>query len=100
MSHDFHDVLPGYSPDQIWHDGCWECEARSADLGAGVGSLDTANFARAWKRAADWNLSGLPDMSAAEVPLLKALWAVQLQLERRGVPIGQVPTGLEAGWVA
>lgn len=91
--HAWHEQLPGYSPEQILHDGCGECETRAARGDHGISSLDTINFARAWQRAARWNGVG-PDahaVAAAEVPMLSALWAVQLQLERRGVRIGEVP---------
>lgn len=98
MSHAYHDGLPGYSPDQILHDGCGECEYRASRDDHGIGSLDRQNFARAWKRAADWNvfppdLATAPTIAKAERPLLSALWAVQLQLERRGIPIGELPLG-------
>lgn len=82
--HDYHEGLPGYSPDQILHDGCGECEARSQEPGGGIVRLDRTNFARAWVRAAQWNQIGLPDIARAEVPLLNTLWAVQLQLENYG----------------
>ena len=89
--HSYHEGLPGYSPTQILHDGCEECEARSRETAGGVARLDKWNFARAWARAAEWNNGGLPDLARAEMPLLNALWAVQVQLENFGVPIGLVP---------
>jgi hypothetical protein len=91
MSHDYHDALPGFDPAQILHDGCGECEYRAGLAEHGIAHLDRGNFARAWSRAADWNQVGLPGISAAEVPMLKALWAVQVQLERWGLPIGVLP---------
>lgn len=93
MSHDYHQGLPGYSPQQILHDGCIECEARGKRDDHGIGSLDQQNFARAWQRAAAWNRDIVTDVSAAEAPLLRTLWSLQLRLERRGVPIGEVPSG-------
>lgn len=93
MAHDYHEGLPTYSDVQILHDGCAECEARAFREDHGISSLDQQNFARAWQRAAAWNTGGVPAVAAAEVPLLRALWAVQLQLERRGIPIGEVPRG-------
>jgi hypothetical protein len=89
--HDYHEGLTGYSPDQILHDGCSECEARSKETAGGLIHLDRSNIARAWARAALWNRSGLSDISRCEIPLLSALWVVQLKLEQYGVPIGQVP---------
>ena len=91
MTHDYHEGLAGYSPAQILHDGCGECEARGADPSEAIAHLDRQNFVRAWERAADWNKTGCPDIAAAEVPLLRVLWTVQLQLEPRGWPIGAVP---------
>lgn len=89
--HAYHDGLVGFDPDQILHDGCDECETRGANISTAVGSLDMQNFERAWTRAAVWGKSGLRGMSAAEAPLLSALWAIQVQLERRGLAIGTVP---------
>jgi hypothetical protein len=89
--HDYHESLPGYSPDQILHSGCGECAERSADLPLAIRSLDNLSFARAWKRAADWNRSLLDDVSRAEAPLLSVLWALQCRLEDRGFPIGECP---------
>jgi hypothetical protein len=96
MSHEYHDALLGYSPAQVWHDHCGECEARGANLAHGIGCLDEQNFAKAWARAAAWNREGVPDLSQAERPLLQVLWSIQLQFERRGVPIGELPGRLGA----
>jgi hypothetical protein len=93
MAHDYHDVLPGFDSAQILHDGCDECEYRAALATHGITQLDRDNFARAWTRAAEWNQLGLSGISRAEVPMLKTLWAVQVQLERWGVPIGVLPEG-------
>jgi hypothetical protein len=92
--HDYHERLPGYSPAQILHDGCGECEARGSNIAWAIGALDERRFALAWRRAADWNTTAeIRDVSAAERPLLEVLWAVQLRLEPRGIPIGEVPAG-------
>lgn len=90
-AHDYHDRLPGYDPAQILHDGCRECEDRAALDDYGISTLDRGNFARAWQRAVTWQRTGLPDGSHAEMPLLHALWAVQVQLEHYGLPIGTLP---------
>lgn len=93
MTHDPHHVLPGYSENQVLYDGCAECEQRGADVALAIGHLDSHAFARAWARAATLNRGGLEDVSHAEFPLLKALWAVQCQLESpHGWPIGQIPS--------
>lgn len=89
--HDYHENLPGYSEAQILHDGCEECERRSQSRGFGIGGLDRFRFARAWRRAADWNRGKVHDIAKAEIPMLDALWAVQCRLEDFGIPIGQVP---------
>ena len=91
--HDFHEGLWTFSPHQILHDGCGECEDRGKDVATAIAKLDGYNFQRAWARATLWNKEGAPDISKTEVPLLRALWSLQLQLERRGVPIGVLPGG-------
>jgi hypothetical protein len=88
MSHDIHKG----SPRQILQDGCRECEQRAKDVHVAIAHLDTKMFAFAWHRAAAWQQHGGGDISNAEAPLLRALWAVQVQLEQRGFPIGQVPS--------
>ena len=93
--HDYHEAAPNFSPDQVLHDGCGECKARSQSRNLGLATLDKGAFARAWCRAAKWNRAGLADVAEVEVPLLDALWAVQCQLENYGVPIGQLPWGCE-----
>ena len=91
--HDYHEILPGFSDAQILHDGCGECESRGKNVSHALGSLDKGRFVLAWERAAEWNTRGLPDVSLAERDLLSVLWAVQLRLETRGVPIGMCPAG-------
>ena len=90
--HDYHNGLPGYSADQILHDGCGECEARAASLDHGLAHLDRNNFYRAWARAAEWNRSGLTDVARAEIPLLSVLWAVQIKLDAYAdIAVGTMP---------
>jgi hypothetical protein len=95
MSHAYHDALPGFSPDQLLFDGCPECEHRGQDAGRAIAMLDAANFRRAWRRAYDCYASAGDRQSLvvsdAETPLLDALWSVQLQLERIGVPLAGDP---------
>lgn len=93
MTHDYHDALPGYDEAQILHDGCAECEARSASRNHGIAHLDHWRFARAWRRASDWNQGSLDNstISAAEVPMLDVLWAVQVKLETHGLRAGFLP---------
>ncbi len=92
--HDYHDGLPNYSPDQILHDGCGECETRAKTDDHGIAHLDRSNFYRAWQRAAEWNQSGLLDLACAEIPMLNVLWAIQIKLESYAhIPIGRIPRG-------
>lgn len=87
MSHDYHEGLPGFSPSQMLHDGCGECEARSRRDDHGIANLDPDNFRRALLRAREWNDRGLLTMSDAERPMLSALWSVLIQCERIGVQL-------------
>ena len=86
--------MPRYGPAQLLVDGCAECELRAGSSDHGIGNLDEERFANAWHRAALWNVVDIQDVSMSEVPMLSVLWAVQVQLERRGVPIGEVPHGV------
>ena len=88
--HDYHDALPGYSPNQILHDGCRECEARATADDGGLSRLDDANFARAWDRALRWNREGLTDIAKAETRLLHILWAVHCRIEGIGLYLGHL----------
>lgn len=90
--HDYHEQLPGYSPGQILHDGCGECEERGKRADHGLSSLDVWSFERAWNRAAAWELVGVADLSECERGLLLTLASVQRQLQQRGIPFG-VPPG-------
>lgn len=99
-AHAPHESLPGYDPAQILHDGCEECESRAASRSHGLSYLDQGRFARAWKRAGDWNRDGLSGVAKAEVPLLDVLWAMQVQLENLGWTIGELPRQLPADLLA
>lgn len=79
--HAYHEKLPNYHPDQIWFDGCAECEERGHVVYRGISQLDHNNFARAWARAIEWNTTGLTNVSHAERELLETLWAVHLHQE-------------------
>jgi len=92
MTHTYHDALPGYSPAQVLHDGCDECEQRAASFDHGIATLDRQNFARAWERAATWNRHGLPDLARAEMPMFRCLWSVQIRLQSAaGLEPGSLP---------
>ena len=96
MSHAYHQGQRGYSPAQLLHSGCDECARRSRSVDIAIGHLDPAAFAAAWFRAAAYERGQLSDVCEAEVPVLRALWAVQCQMERLGVPIGTLPAGVPA----
>lgn len=91
--HDNHTALPGYHPDQLLVDGCRECEQRSRRADHGISDLDRVNFVRAWERAGIRYRYGISTVSLAELPMLDALWSVQIQFERLGWPVGTVPRG-------
>jgi hypothetical protein len=96
-THDYHPGLPGYHPDQILHDGCAECERRGANVETAIGSMDHKRFEKAWLRTADQRASTPPSgdrggpRSVAESKVLDAIWAIQVHLENRGIPIGDLP---------
>jgi hypothetical protein len=91
--HNYHDALPGFDERQIWFDGCAECEWRGKNVVDSLGSLDRERFARAWKRAADWNRDvEIGPVSKAERPLLHVLWRFQVALQQQiGLDIGELP---------
>lgn len=99
MSHTFHEGLEGYDARQILHDGCDECEYRGADLRAAFAHMDPTTFNRAWRRAFDMNASNgdhgnVGRESRCEANLLHVLFAIQVEFERRGIPLdGNVPSG-------
>jgi hypothetical protein len=82
MSHDCHERLPGFDPQQILVDGCRECEARSKWNDHGISSLDAERFATAWHRAREWQTQGLSTISDAEIPLLDTLWSLHVVSQR------------------
>jgi hypothetical protein len=90
MSHDFHERLPGFDPQQILVDGCRECEARSQRNDHGISSLDPDRFAAAWLRAQELETEGLDNLSAAERPLLLTLSSVQIAIGRAGWTLADV----------
>ncbi len=85
-----HDVHTG-DPRQVLQDHCGECARRAKDVHVAIGHFDPARFAVAWKRAARWQQHGMKGISRNEMPVLLALWAVAVQLEKRGIPVGTVP---------
>lgn len=91
MSHDYHEKLYGFHPDQVLIDGCSECEARSRRDDGGISTLDSENFTRALRRAQQWERHGLPTLSNAERPMLTILSSVCAQMGRLSTsPLWQV----------
>lgn len=82
--HDHHETLPGYSPAQIFHDHCGECETRGARPAAAFRYMDREIFRRAVERAYARVSTGLPDVAYAEIPVLDTVWAM-LELMPRPV---------------
>ena len=91
MSHDAHEAHPGYSPQQILKDGCAECRQRSASPWLAISHMDRETFGRAWGRAIAFERGQIDDVSHAEVPVLRVLWALALKFEERGFLLGPVP---------
>lgn len=90
--HAHHEALPGYSPAQILHDGCPECEQRGQHPAVAMAHLDNGTFRQAWERAAQAVTGGLEDEAAAETRLLDWLGAVQVKLQSAcGLPLGELP---------
>jgi hypothetical protein len=98
MAHAYHESLSGYDPRQILFDGCRECGHRGKDVEVALANMDNETFARAWKRAYDWQASSgggydaTGDVSLAETAVLRALWGVQVLLQRQGYTLdGDLP---------
>lgn len=102
MTHDDHQAQPGYDERQILVDGCRKCEERSMDCLNTLGWMDGQTFARAWRRAYEWQYRDKPEelgpLSEYEMPVLHMLWALQIMLERCcRVPLGQLPSYIHPG---
>ena len=94
-AHDHHEILPGYDPERLLQDGCAVCEARGDNPLEALVHLDAARFVKAWDRACAWQKDQLDPrhrISAAEAPMLRTLWTIQLLFERFGIaPLGRIP---------
>jgi hypothetical protein len=94
MSHDYHEGLPNFSPHQLFHDGCDECEQRASHQYA----FAKVDLKAAWLRAYRWEKRQLSEaeqpISIAEAPHLRMIWTIQVLLERDGVPLGVYPGDL------
>ena len=91
MSHDSHQFGAGDMTAPVFDDECGECGRKVLGRDRGISALDAFSFAAAWQRAADWNRGKVTNVTVTEAPLLDVLWSVQVQLERHGVPIGELP---------
>lgn len=87
MMHEYHEGLPGFHPEQIFHDGCGECERRGADVDLALMNMDNPTFERAWSRAR-WFLAGegpgAQHIARAEVNLLNVLGQVARRFDQLG----------------
>lgn len=84
--HIHHNYLPGYSPAQLLHDGCPECESRSEGVRAYLPHADASTWQRAWRRAIEYGRNGLPDLSQAEYPVLRELWQLAVAFQSHKPP--------------
>ena len=89
-----HDPHKG-DPRQVLQDNCRACAERGRLVHVAIDSLDETAFAAAWTRAAQWQTGrlkgGAGTVSDTEAPLLRALWAVQVAMEKRGFKVGSCP---------
>jgi hypothetical protein len=90
-----HDLHKG-DPRQVLSDGCGLCERRSREPHLAIEPLSTAEFPAAWARAAEWHRHGGAKLglSRAEMPVLRFLWAIEVQMEKRGFQVGSCPVEL------
>jgi hypothetical protein len=92
MSHDYHEGHPNYNKFQLFYDGCTECKMRAEHPVWSVEYLK--DFRAAWMRAIRFEKGQLEPSEAVsntEVPVLRTLWALVVQFERIGYPIGVFP---------
>lgn len=95
--HNYHPASSNYDEKQILFDSCGECQRRSKNVALAIREMDGSTFERAWKRAYDLessrgNRDAIGIVSDAERPVLEALWAIQIEFERRGMVLdGTVP---------
>lgn len=85
MAHDYHEGQPNFSAAQILKDGCQECKHRSDNIDLAIGHMDRYTFAFAWDRAALWARAGLHDGSQAEMPVIRAIRAIQVKMQERNM---------------
>lgn len=92
-THDYHEGLPGYHPDQVLRDGCAECERRGKDPLKALLHMDRERFAKAWQRAIDYDRGTAEHVAVCERDLLDTICLLGVMLERFfGIPTGTVPT--------
>jgi hypothetical protein len=92
MSHDYHEGHANYNKFQLYYDRCAECRWRAEHPVRALEHLK--DFRAAWTRAILFEKGRLePDaaVSTVEVPVLRMLWALAVQFERVGFPIGMFP---------
>jgi hypothetical protein len=85
MMHAYHEALPGFDPEAIWHDGCEECEYRGGQsFEVQLAYLDSDNVRRAWERAGAWGRDEVTP-NGCEASLLRSICAARWLYERVGV---------------
>lgn len=79
--HDYHEALPGFHEEQIFKDGCVECERRAADFEIALANMDVPTFERAWARGLAFEKGQAKNVSRAEAPVLRVLGQVHMRLQ-------------------
>jgi hypothetical protein len=89
--HADHARLPGYDSAHILQDDCPLCVSYAVHEDRGISLLSETEFLRAWTVAHLFGAGTVTNVSVAETPLLRVLYAVQQRLARYGIAPGDVP---------
>lgn len=92
MSHAYHEGQPNYNPNQLYFDDCDECKTRAN----GAYPFEKVKDLRAaWQRAYRFETGRLEPVelpvSETEIPVLRILWSLMIELQRYGIPFGMFP---------
>lgn len=92
MSHAYHEALPDFVPDALFHTGCAECEQRAAFPGLRpFAHMDAPTLRRAFDRAQRLREGGRFDVDPLEGPALRLLDELRvLVLNAAGSGLAQV----------
>ena len=98
MTHVYHEALPGYSADDVLHDGCPECDARAADPRIGLSHLDDRNRIRMWAkmRAYHFQGGGVDPVSQNDLQVMGLMYTIAVFLERAALSAGDIEDRLVA----